>query len=251
MTELFKEGLEEAHKRIDRLVEHFRHADYLVRQKLLVQAVERRGGARRLNAEEQRLADLAREKKELLMTLFAEAVLVERSLPDGERSLLRGGNNFWRRVVLTDADAWFAQNARKSDLRFRGTHLAFSSEYDEPVKPRARSADAVQRCWDVLDLLRFIQSEGAVQLKSLVWNRASGMPVDECARKLNPNHVYDGPRHRRYVVNEAINRALSEIFKGMESEFHLRFTARGLERLAEREIDRRAKVRKRIEREGA
>ncbi|MGB3833738.1 MAG: hypothetical protein WA975_17955 [Mesorhizobium sp.] len=217
MSSLFLDNPKELERRVERLVDHFKHADHLLR-------------------ENSKVRSRSRTPIRLLWVLFEEAGRTARSMPDRELQMVRGAGSSMPKWRLTEAEAYAIELGRRLDPRF-------STPYDRSKTIRLSDGEAVNRMVDVYDLLRFVRKEGWQRRRAVLMARTSGLTVEQCSRIWNRHLAYEGPRHRSLVVNDAIQRALSEILLGIQEHFYLRHTGRGFERLSEREIEKRKRRR--------
>lgn len=213
--DLFRDSPEEMEKRIDRLVAHFRHAEFLFYQS------KPRG---------------VPNARDLLWLLIAEAVQTARALPDRERAMVGRVGSVLPSVRDTPGDARFRENARLD---------AGMSQYDRPNVRETVHEAAADRMVDILDLLRFVVGgrggKDAKRMKRCVLARAGGLTIEQCGR------IWDRDRidFDRRSMHDIKSRVVGQILKGIETEFGLVRTTRGFRRLTIREIEARAKSKKR------
>lgn len=226
MTGLFRDTPRDLEKRIDRLVEHFRHAEYLFFL----------NNPRGLPT-----------PSELLWLLVCDAVRTAQHMPDVERRMVSRVGSAMPSARVTIDQAYEVELSRlldNSELVSRGLPKHTSA----PIREAVNQSDA-DRMVDVLDLLRFVvggrAGKDALRMKRVVLARAAGLSLEQCGR------VWD--KHRlnfdRRSMHDIKSRVLGQILGNIEKEFGLIRTSRGFRRLTVREIERRRKERKRAERQ--
>lgn len=217
MSSLFLDKPGELEKRIDRLVEHFRHAEYLFYLK----------SPKGLPT-----------PHDLLWLLIADAVHTARLLPDVERRMVSRVGSAMPSARETEQEAFVRERSRLMDGM---------PQYDATEVRVVVHEDASDRMVDVLDLLRFVvgghNGKDVLRMKRTVVARAAGLSIEQCGR------IYD--KHRlgfdRRAMWDIKQRIIGQVLKGIEREFGLVRTSRSFRRLTVREIEKRRKDRKREE----
>ena len=216
MKRLFLDTPAEMEKRIDRFVEHMRHAEGIFF------ASNKRG----LPA-----------PRDLLWILFADAVDTARNMPDVERRMVSRVGSAMPSSRETEHHAYVRELSRMA---------AGMPQYDTTEVRTVVHESAADRMVDIMDLLRFVragrQGQDAQRYKRTFLAHASGHGVEFCTR------VWD--RHRvdimsRQALHDVKSRVLGQILAGIEKEFGLVRTSRSFRRLNIREIEHRRKDRKR------
>lgn len=219
MTSLFLDKPAELEKRIDRLVDHFRHAENLFFTK----------NPHGLPS-----------PRDLLWLLIEDAVHTARSMPFQELRLVQRVASALPATRDTIEAATFRENARLE---------AGMNQYDTTVVRVAVNESSIDRMVDILDLFRFVvggrAGKDAIRMKRVVQARAAGLSIEQCGR------VWD--RHRidfdRRSMHDIKSKVLGQILQGIERTFGLVRTSRSFRRLTMREIEARKKARRRRERE--
>lgn len=221
MSRLFLDSPKELEKRIDRMVDHFRTAEYLFYQ------TKSKG---------------IPNPRELIWLLFQDAMRTARNTPFTEIYKLRSMRSALPDTRVSEADAFATKVARLS---------SGMSQYDDSVVRSKVNETDLDRMVDVLDLLRFAAGEGALRRRRVVLARAAGLTNEQCARIWDRFRVYEGPRQMAYVVYDAKQRVIGDILQGMDRHFALARTSRGFRRLSIREIERRKRAKKAFEKSEA
>lgn len=205
-------------RRIDRFIEHMRHAEN---------------------------AFFASNKpglptpRDLLWLLFADAVDTARKMPDVERRMVSRIGSAMPSARETENEAFARERSRLMDGM---------PQYDATEVRVVVHESAADRMTDVMDLLRFVragrQGADALRHKRTFLAHAGGYGVEFCTR------VWD--KHRvdlmsRQSLHDLKGKVLGQILAGIEAEFGLVRTSRSFRRLNIREIEKRRKDRKREE----
>ena len=231
MTAPFLDSPAELEKRIDRLVEHFRHAEYLF------YASKPRG---------------IPNPRDLLWLLLKDAMHTARNMPDAERAKLSRVGTSMPEVRAAIYDVASLHELEQQDYEAQVSRLRDGMrQYDHIQVRETPSETAIDRMTDVLDLLRFVKAgrggKTVSRLRRCVLARASGLTIEQCGR------IWD--KHRtdfdRRAMHDLKSLTLGQILVGIEKHFGLVKTSRGFRRLTVREIERRKKARKRQEQEAA
>lgn len=213
MTTLFMDSPAEREKRIDRIVEHIRHAEWLHSTKKHSRAPT---------------------PATLLWLLLEDAMTTVRNTPFDELRQVSQVRSLMPQARVSDNEAWALQVARlSSGMR----------QWEDKQVRRAVNASDVDRMVDVLDLLRFVQGRDRDRLCRATLARAAGLSIDQCGR------VWDRFRtdFDRRAMHDIKQRVVGQVLDGMDRHFGLVRTSRGFRRLTVREIEKR---KKRREREG-
>lgn len=211
---LFLDKPAEAEKRIERLIGHFRHAEYVF-------YASRPTGIP--------------TPRELVWLLLQDAMHTARNLRDEERAMVS------RVATVMPATRDTIDEAYQREL---SRLLDGMAQYDATEVRQTPNETAVDRMVDILDLLRFVVSgrkgRDVLRLKRCVLARAAGLSLEQCGR------IFD--RHRidfdRRAMHELKSRVVGQILAGIERDFGLVRTSRSFRRLTVREIERRKKLRK-------
>lgn len=218
MKSLFLDSPAEMEKRIDRFIEHMRHAEVMFFE------TSKRG---------------LPTPRDLLWLLFADAVDTQRKMRNVERRMVSHVGSAmpsWRETEL---------EARVRELSRLGDGMP---QYDATEVHVVVHQSAVDRMVDIMDLLRFVragrQGRDATRYKRTFLAHAGGHGVEFCTR------VWD--KHRvdimsRQSLHDIKSRVLGQILAGIERDFGLVRTTRSFRRLTVREIDQRRRERKREE----
>ena len=222
MSSLFRDSPSDLEKRIDRLVEHFRHAESV----FFAQA---KSGLP--------------TPRDLLWILICDAVKTARLLPDRERAVVSRVPSALPQSRITPDQAYAVELSRlqdNDDLARRGM-----PPKHEPLAREAVNQTDVDRMVDVMDLLRFVvgghNGRDVQRMKRTVLARAGGLTLEQCGR------VYD--KHRlgfdRRAMHDLKSRVVGQMLAGIEREFGLVRTSRSFRRLTIREIEKRSQRKKR------
>jgi hypothetical protein len=211
MSALFRDSLVDREKRIDRMMLHFRHAEYLF-----------------LTSKPVGLPT----PHELIWLLFQDAMHTVRNTPFTELQRVSNVRSLMPATRITDNDAFATELARlQSNL----------PQWDSKMVRTTVSAADVDRMVDVLDLVRLVEDRERDRLRRVVLARASGLSIQQCGR------IWD--KHRigfdRRAMNDLQQRFIGQILVGLDKHFGLVRTSRGFRRLTVREIERRARANKR------
>lgn len=202
-------------KRIERMVEHFRHAEWIFEnQKLLHRKDSRR-----------------KATSDLLWLLVQDAMHTVRNMPDNDRRRLAKLPTIMPGTRISFQEAYEIELSRLQ---------AGMSQYDYKEQRSTINQSDVARMVDVLDLMRLVQHRNARLMVRVTLARAAGLSIEQCGR------IWD--RHRidfdRRAFHDIKSRTLGQILLGLEVELGLAKSARGLRRLTQREIEHRARLRK-------
>lgn len=218
MKSLFLDSPAEMEKRIDRFIEHMRHAEVVFFEN------SKRG---------------LPTPRELLWLLFADAVDTQRKMKNVERAMVSRVGSAMPASRDTEREAHVRELSRLQDGM---------PQYDATEVRVVVHQSAADRMVDIMDLLRFVragrQGQDALRYKRTFLAHAGGHGVEFCTR------VWD--KHRvdimsRQSLNDIKSRVLGQILAGIEKDFGLVRTSRGFRRLTMREIDQRRRARKREE----
>lgn len=219
MTSLFRDKPRDLEKRIDRLVEHFRHAENLFFSR------NRRG---------------LPTPRDLLWLLISDAVHTARLMPDEERRAVSRVGSVMPSTRVTVDQAYQVELSRLLDGM---------PQYDATEVRVVVNQAAADRMVDILDLLRFVvgghNGKDVLRMKRTVIARAAGLSMEQCGR------VYD--KHRlgfdRRAMHDIKSRVLGQVLVGIEREFGLIRTSRSFRRLTVREIEKRRAREKQLRQE--
>ena len=218
MVRLFLDTPADLEKRIDRFIEHMRHAEDIFF------VTSKRG---------------LPTPRDLLWLLFADAVDTARNMRDQERRMVS-------KVGSAMPSARDTENERR--VRELARLIDGMPQYDDTEVRIVVHESAADRMVDIMDLLRFVragrQGQDALRYKRTFLAHAGGYGPEFCTR------VWD--KHRsdmmsRQTLHDVKSRVLGQILAGIEQEFGLVRTSRGFRRLTIREIEKRRKERKREE----
>ncbi|WP_027163399.1 hypothetical protein [Mesorhizobium sp. WSM1293] len=218
MGRLFLDTPADKEKRIDRFIEHMRHAEGVFF------ASNKRG---------------LPTPRDLLWLLFADAVDTQRQMQNVERRMVSRVGSAMPSSRETEGEAFIRERSRLEDGM---------AQYDTSEVRIVVHQSAADRMVDIMDLLRFVragrQGQDALRYKRTFLAHAGGNGAEFCTR------VWD--KHRvdimsRQSLHDIKSRVLGQILAGIEQEFGLVRTSRGFRRLTVREIERRRKERKREE----
>jgi hypothetical protein len=217
VSKLFLDKPDELEKRIGRLLEHFRHAEFLFFN------VAKRG---------------LPSPRDLLWLLLCEAMETARNVPrDDLRLISRVGS-----VGMGARDTADLAYAREVSRLQSGM-----PQYDQTTVRSVPSEQAIDRMVDVFDLMRFVvagrRGKDVLRTKRVVMARAAGLSLEQCGR------IWD--KHRlgfdRRSMHDVKMLVLGQILKGIEQHFGLVKTSRSFRRLTVREIEQAKRFRKREE----
>lgn len=218
MTRLFLDSPKDLEKRIDRFIEHMRHAE------AIFFASNKRG---------------LPTPRDLLWLLFADAVDTARKMPDVERRMVSRVGSAMPSARETENEAFARERSRLMDG---------IPQYDATEVRIIVHESAADRMVDVMDLLRFVRAgrkgTDALRHKRTFLAHAGGYGVEFCTRVWDKNRVDLMSRQSLHDVKQKV---LGQILAGIEQDFGLVRTSRGFRRLTIREIERRRKDRKREE----
>ncbi|MES0071877.1 hypothetical protein [Mesorhizobium sp. M0058] len=217
MGSLFLDTPANLEKRVDRLVEHFRHAEYLFYLKT---------------------PKGLPTPRDLLWLLVSDSVHTARQMPDLERRMVSRVGSAMPSARETEGERHQRELSRLLDGM---------PQYDATEVRVVVHEDASDRMVDILDLLRFVigghNGKDVLRMKRTAVARAAGLSIEQCGR------IYD--KHRlgfdRRAMHDIKGRVLGQILAGIEREFGLVRTSRSFRRLTVREIEKRNKERKRAE----
>lgn len=226
MSSLFRDSPADFQRRIDRLVEHFRHAESVW--------FVRNDGKKGLPT-----------PRDLLWILICDAVNTSRIIPDKERRMVSKMPSALPQSRVTPDQAYSVELSRLLDndeLARRG----LPARHEPKVRETVHESD-IDRMVDVMDLFRFVvggrNGKDVLRMKRTVIARAYGLTLEQCGR------VYD--KHRldfdRRAMHDLKSRVVGQMLAGIEKEFGLVRTSRSFRRLTVREIERRKKMRQREE----
>lgn len=220
MKRLFLDTPVDLEKRIDRFIEHMRHAEDI------------------FFAKNPHGLPTARD---LLWVLFADAVDTARNMPDVERRMVARVGSAMPSSRETEHQAYVRELSRMADGM---------PQYDTTEVRIVVHESAVDRMVDIMDLLRFVRAGRAGQevqrYKRTFLAHAGGHGVEFCTRVWDP---YRTEVMSRQSLNDVKNRVLGQILAGIEQEFGLVRTSRSFRRLSVREIDQRRRDRKKEEKQ--
>ena len=174
--------------RIERLIVHLRHGQYLF-----------------LSTTRKR----APSPHDVYWVLFCDAMKTARNMPDTELDKVR-------RVRSSMPDVRFSpQDAYEIELdRLR----CGMSQYDPVRVKQPVSETDVERMVDILDLLRFVGGKGnIVVIKKTFLARAAGLTLEQCARIWN-RHQTDFDRRKLSYLKR---RVIGQVIKGVKDEFKI------------------------------
>jgi hypothetical protein len=218
MARLFLDTPQDLEKRIDRFIEHMRHAEGIFF------ASNKRG---------------LPTPRDLLWLLFADAVDTARKMPDVERRMVSRVGSAMPSARETENEAFARERSRLMDG---------IPQYDATEVRIVVHESAADRMVDIMDLLRFVragrQGADALRHKRTFLAHAGGYGVEFCTRVWDPHRV---DLMSRQSLHDIKSRILGQVLAGIELEFGLVRTSRGFRRLTIREIERRRKERKREE----
>lgn len=227
----FAEPVRERTKRIDRLMQHFRFAEAA----WFIANEGKKGLPTPMG---------------LLWLLVQDAVHTSQNLPDRERQALSRVGSVMPEMRAASHDLASVHELNRRDYEAQVARLQAGMRQQEHIKVRETpSGEAVDRMTDVLDLFRFVvagrKGKDASRLKAVVRARAAGLSLEQCGR------IWDAQRKDfdRKAMSDTKQRVLGQILSGIEREFGLIRTSRSFRRLTVREIEARAKARKRLEAE--
>lgn len=217
MNGLFLDSPSELEKRVGRLVEHFRHAEFIFFQSNPKGLPTPSG---------------------LLWILLQDAMHTARNTPDLERRMVSRVGSAMPSTRVTDNAAYQTELSRLLDG---------IPQFDAKEVRSTVNEAAVDRMVDVLDLLRLIvggrRGKDVARMKRVVLARAAGLTIEQCGR------IWDRSRidFDRRSFHDIKSRVLGQLLAGIETHFWLKRTSRGFRRLTMREIERQTKARKRQE----
>ncbi len=218
MKRLFLDTPAELEKRIDRFIEHMRHAEDIFFTK------NKRG---------------LPTPRDLIWLLFADAVDTARNMPDVERRMVAKVGSAMPSSRETEHQAYVRELSRMADGM---------PQYDTTEVRIVVHQSAADRMVDIMDLLRFVragrQGQDAQRYKRTFLAHAGGHGVEFCTRVWDRHRVDIMPRQSLHDVK---SRVLGQILAGIEKEFGLVRTSRGFRRKTVREIDQLRRERKREE----
>ncbi|WEX10320.1 hypothetical protein [Chelativorans sp. AA-79] len=217
MSGPFLDSPRDLERRIDRLVEHFRHAEWMF------YAQKPKG---------------IPSPSDLLWLLLTDAMDTVRRLPFTELRQVSAVRTYMPGARVTPADFRAMRNARLQ---------AGMPEYDLQEPRQAVNQSAADRMVDVLDLLRFVSGKNADRMRRVCLARAAGMSLEQCGRIWAKGRTdFD-----RRAMHDIRSRVIGQILDGIAKHFGLVKTSRGFRRLTVREIEQRKKRRQQEERETA
>lgn len=204
-------------KRIQRLLQHFRHAEYLF-----------------FNANRTGLPT----PRDLLWLLLTDAMETASNVPRDDLRMVKHVGT----VMPATRDTIQEDHARRVARLQSGI-----PEYDNTSVRSVPSEEAIDRMVDVFDLLRFVVAGRAgkdvLRIKRTVMGRAAGLSLEQCGRIFD-KHRTDFDRRSMHDIKQLV---LGQVLKGIETEFGLVRTSRSFRRLTLKEIDHARRARKREE----
>ncbi|RVC47616.1 hypothetical protein EN781_00325 [Mesorhizobium sp. M4A.F.Ca.ET.090.04.2.1] len=217
MTKLFLDTPKELEKRIDRLVEHLRHAEFLF-----------------FNVSKHGLPS----PRDLLWLLLSDAMETASNVPRDDLRMVSHVGTVMPGTRDT-ADLAYAREVARLQ--------AGMPQYDRTSVKSVPSEQAIERMVDVFDLMRFViagrAGKDVLRMKRTVMARAAGLSLEQCGR-IWDRHRIDFDRRAMHDLKQLV---LGQILKGIEKQFGLVRTSRSFRRLTVREIEERKKARKREE----
>lgn len=224
--DLFRDSPQEMERRVDRLVAHFRHAEFLFYES------KPRG---------------VPNARDLLWLLLQEAVHTARNMPDAERAMVSRIGSTMPSARAASHDAVGIGALEREDYEVQVSRLRDGMRQHDHIKVKETPTEtATDRMVDILDLLRFVKAgrrgKDAQRMKRCVLARAAGLTIEQCGRIWDRDRI-DFDRRAMWDIR---SRVLGQILKGIETEFGLVRTTRGFRRLTVREIEARAKAKKRL-----
>jgi hypothetical protein len=219
VSKLFLDKPEDLEKRIERLLAHFRHAEYVY-----FNITNKRGGMP--------------SPRDLLWLLLSDAMETARNVPrDDLRMVSHVGS-----VGMGARDTADLAYAREVSRLQSGM-----PQYDQTAVRSVPSEQAIDRMVDVFDLMRFVvagrKGKDVLRYKRVVMARAAGLSLEQCGR-IWDKHRTDFDRRSMHDLKVLV---LGQILKGIEKQFGLVKTSRGFRRQTMREIDQARRARKREE----
>lgn len=216
---LFLDKPSDRSKRIDRFVEHMRHAEGIFFT---------------------RKATGLPTPRDLLWILFQDAMHTHGQIRDQELAMVSRMGGCLPTSRVTIDEAYQLELSRLTDG---------IPQYDKTaVRIVVHQSDA-DRMTDILDLLRFVAAGRAgkdvARLTRTFLAHAMGYGPEFCTRIWDRYRV--GAMSRQSLHRDVKERVIGQILAGIEREFDLVRTTRGFRRLTVREIEWRNKMRKREE----
>lgn len=194
-------------KRIERMVSHLRHAEFI---------------------HQEGTKDRVQTPAKLIWLLFQDAMQTNACITDKELNQVR-------RVACS------LPSGRRSEFE---AHVTMAQRFKEgmPIFDRSRirrqpRAADIDRMVDVLDLLRFVTGADAKRQKVVFLARASGLSLEQCGR-IYDRHRAEFSRQTMYSIRQAV---VGQVMVGLDRHFGLVRTGRFFRRLTIREIEQRSK----------
>lgn len=217
MTKLFLDSPKDLERRIERLLGHLRHAEYLF-----------------FNSNKTGLPT----PRDLLWLLLQDAMETARDVPRDDLRMVKHVGT----VMPATRDTAELAYAREISRLQSGM-----PQYDRTSVKTVPSEQAVERMVDVFDLLRFVvagrNGKDVQRIKRTVMGRAAGLSLEQCGRIFD-KHRTDFDRRSMHDLKQLV---LGQILKGIEDQFGMVRTSRSFRRLTLKEIDQARRARKREE----